>query len=223
MGHALVAYLAAALVAATHAAVPPQGRTTAFAARPVHGSVVLRARPDGRPLVRVGPRAPLGGPLVLGVVAVRGRWVAVTSEALPNGRFGWVELGRDVSLEPLHWKLRASLSRRRLYVLSRGRIVRTIPIGIGVATSPTPLGRFAIAEKLTGAFGPAFGCCILALTARQPLLPVGWNRSITYYVAIHAGSGQGTAVSAGCLHATEANVRYLMRTVPLGTPVLISR
>jgi lipoprotein-anchoring transpeptidase ErfK/SrfK len=52
---------------------------------------------------------------------------------------------------------------------------------------------------------------------------VGWNRSITYYVAIHAGSGQGTAVSAGCLHATEANVRYLMRTVPLGTPVLISR
>jgi hypothetical protein len=28
--------------------------------------------------------------------------------------------------------------------------------------------------------------------------------------------------SAGCLHATEAEIRYLMRTVPLGTPVLIS-
>ena len=156
-------------------------------------------------------------------VASANGWVAVTSEALPNGRFGWVEFGRDVSLQRVQWKLRASLSRRRLYVSRDGRIVRTIPIGIGVATSPTPLGRFAIAEKLTGAFGPAFGCCILALTARQPRLPVGWNRSITYYVAIHAGFGQGTAVSAGCLHATEANVRYLMRTVPLGTPVLISR
>src|SRR5690242_7037004 len=108
MGHALVAYLAAALVAASHTAAPPQGRTTAFAARPVHGSIVLRARPDGRPLVRVGPRAPLGGPLVFGVVAVRGRWVAVTSEALPNGHFGWAELGRDVSLERVRWKLRAS-------------------------------------------------------------------------------------------------------------------
>ena len=89
--------------------------------------------------------------------------------------------------------------------------------------SPTPTGRFAVAEKVTGPFGPAYGCCILALTARQPHLPPGWNTRITYYVAIHAGSGQGAAVSAGCLHATEADVRYLMRTVPLGTPVQILR
>jgi lipoprotein-anchoring transpeptidase ErfK/SrfK len=60
------------------------------------------------------------------------------------------------------------------------------------------------------------------LTARQPRLPAGWNRSITYYVAIHSGSGRGSAVSAGCLHATESDVRYLMRTVPLGTPVQIN-
>jgi len=66
------------------------------------------------------------------------------------------------------------------------------------------------------------GASILALTARQPHLPPGWNTHIRYYVAIHAGSGQGAAVSAGCLHATEADVRYLMRTVPLGTPVQIS-
>ena len=61
------------------------------------------------------------------------------------------------------------------------------------------------------------------MTARQPHLPPGWNTRITYYVAIHAGSGQGSAVSAGCLHATEADVRYLMRTVPLGTSVQILR
>jgi lipoprotein-anchoring transpeptidase ErfK/SrfK len=101
--------------------------------------------------------------------------------------------------------------------------VRTIPVGIGASGSPTPTGRFAIAEKVTGAFGPAYGCCILALTARQPHLPPGWNTHLTYYVAIHAGWGQGSAVSAGCLHATEADVRYLMRTVPLGTPVQILR
>jgi hypothetical protein len=223
MGHALIAYLAAAVVAASHAAAPPHGATAALAARPMHGSVVLRARPDGPGLVRVGQRGPLGGPLVFGVVGVRGRWLEVTAEALPNGRHGWVEFGRDVSVEPVQWELRASLSRRELYVLRAGRLVRAIPVAVGAAASPTPTGRFAVAEKVTGPFGPAYGCCILALTARQPHLPAGWNTSVTYYVAIHAGSGEGSAVSAGCLHATEADVRYLMRTVPLGTPVQILR
>jgi L,D-transpeptidase catalytic domain len=223
MSTALIAYLAAAVVAASHAAAPPNGATASLAARPLHGAVTLRAGPGGRALVRVGPRGPLGGPLVFGVVGVRGRWVEVTAEALPNGHYGWVEFGRDVSVQPVEWTLRASLSRRELYVLRDGRLLRTIPVGIGAPDSPTPTGRFAVAEKLTGPFGPAYGCCILALTARQPHLPPGWNTRITYYVAIHAGSGQGSAVSAGCLHATEADVRYLMRTVPLGTSVQILR
>jgi hypothetical protein len=223
MGNALIAYLAAAVAAASHAAAPPHGATAALAARPLHGSVVLRASPGGKALVRVGPRGPLGGPLVLGVVGVRGRWVEVTAEALPNSHHGWVRFGRDVSVQPLEWMLRASLSRRELYVLRGGRLVRTIPVGIGAPDSPTPTGHFAVAEKVTGPFGPAYGCCILALTARQPHLPPGWNTRITYYLAIHAGSGQGAAVSAGCLHATEADVRYLMRTVPLGTSVQILR
>lgn len=223
MGHALIAYLAAAVAAASHTGSPPNGAAAALAARPLHGSVVLRVRPNGPRLVKVGPRGALGGPLVLGVVGVRGRWVEVTAEALSNGHHGWARFGRDVSVQPVRWTLRASLSRRELSVLRDGRLVRTIPVGIGAPGSPTPTGNFAIAEKVTGPFGPAYGCCILALTARQPHLPPGWNTRITYYVAIHAGSGQGAAVSAGCLHATEADVRYLMRTVPLGTPVQILR
>jgi L,D-transpeptidase catalytic domain len=223
MGATLIAYLAAVAAAASHAAAPPNGATAALAARPLHGSVVLRAQPGGKALMRVGPRGPLGGPLVLGVVGVRGRWVEVTAEALPNDHFAWVEFGRDVAVQPIQWTLRASLSRRVLYVDRDGRTVRTIRVGIGAPSSPTPVGHFAVAEKLTGHFGPAFGPRILVLTARQPRLPAGWNRSITYYVAIHAGSGRGSAVSAGCLHATEADVRYLMRTVPLGTAVQISR
>lgn len=222
MGNALIAYLAAAVAAVSHAAAPPNGAAAALVARPLHGSVVLRARPDGPRLVRVGPSGPLGGPIVFGVVGVRGRWLEVTAEALPNGHHGWVEFGRDVSVQPVDWTLRASLSTRRLDVARHGRLVRRIPVGIGAPGSPTPTGRFAIAEKVSGPFGPAFGCCILALTARQPRLPPGWNPHIRYYVAIHAGTGQGAAVSAGCLHATEADVRYLMRTVPLGTPVEIS-
>lgn len=223
MAVSLIAYLAAAVAATAHAGGPPTGAPIGLSARPLHGTVVLRASPNGRPLVRVGPRGVLGGPLVLGVMGVRGSWVEVSAEALPNGRFGWAEFGRDVTVRPVRWSLRVSLSRHALFVLHRGRIARTIPIGIGRPSSPTPLGRFAVAEKLSGSFGPAFGCCILALTARQPRLPAGWNTRVTYYVAIHAGVGEGTAVSAGCLHATEAEVRYLMRTIPLGAAVRINR
>src|SRR5215470_7014679 len=125
MGNALIAYLAAAVAAASHAAAPPNGATAALAARPLHGSVVLRARPNGPRLVKVGPPGPLGGPLVFGVVGVRGRWLEVTAEALPNGRHGWVEFGRDVSVQPVQWQLRASLSRRVLDVMRGGRLVRT--------------------------------------------------------------------------------------------------
>jgi L,D-transpeptidase catalytic domain len=223
MSNTLVAYLAAAVMAASHAAAPPNGATAALVARPLHGAVTLRAVPGGRPLVRVGPRGPLGGPLVFGVVGVRGRWVEVTADALPNGHYGWAEFGRSVAVQPIRWRLLVSLSRRQLDVLRDGSLVRSIPVGIGRPGTPTPTGRFAVAEKFAGAFGPAFGCCILGLTARQPHLPPGWNTRVTYYVAIHTGSGQGSAVSAGCLHATEADVRYLMRTVPLGTPVRILR
>jgi len=222
MGQTLIAYLAAAVVTASHGAAPPNGTTAALAARPLHDSLVLRAQPAGKPLMRLASRGPLGGPLVLGVVAVRGRWVKVTAEALPNGHFAWVKFGRDVSVQPIQWLLRASLSRRELDVIRHGRVVRSIRVGIGAPSSPTPVGRFAVAEKLTGPFGPALGPRILVLTARQPRLPAGWNHNITYYVAIHSGSGRGSAVSAGCLHATEADVRYLMRTVPLGTPIQIT-
>jgi hypothetical protein len=222
MAHGLIAYLAAAVAAASHVGVAADGTSASLAARPLGETVVLRAEPNGKPLMRLGSRGPLGGPLVLGVVGVRGSWVEVTAEALPNGHFGWVKFGRDVAVHPVQWELRASLAKRQLEVFRGSKLVRAIPVGIGAPDSPTPTGHFAVAEKLTGPFGPAFGCCILVLTARQPRLPAGWNKSITYYVAIHAGTGQGAAVSAGCLHATEAEVRWLMRTVPLGTPVLIS-
>jgi len=222
MAGSLAAFLAAAVAAASHGAVPLHAGASSLVARPLHSSVVLRSAPGGKPLVRVGSSGALGGPPVFGVVAVRGRWVEVTAEALTNGRFGWAEFGRDVALRSTAWRLRASLSRRELYVLHRGRVVRTIRVAVGSPASPTPTGRYAIAEKASGPFGPAFGCCILALTARQPRLPAGWNRSITYYVAIHGGNGEGSAVSAGCLHASEADVHYLMRTIPVGTAVRIT-
>ena len=216
--------LVAAGAAAARSGAPRTVPATQLVARPLHGSVVLRAAPAGRPLARVGPRGVFGDPLVLGVVATRGDWVEVTAEALPNGRFGWVELGRDVRVASVAYSLRVSLARHELAVLRDGSVVRRIAVAIGAPSSPTPTGRFSVAEKLPGSrLGAAFGCCIVGLTAHQPHPPAGWSRSTAWYVAIHGGGGVGGGVSAGCLHAGEADLRYLMRVIPLGAAITIRR
>jgi lipoprotein-anchoring transpeptidase ErfK/SrfK len=219
-----MASLAAAVAAVAHVGTPRAPHPAGLVARPLHASVVLRTDPGGRALVRVGPRTIFGGRVAFGVVAERGNWLKVTSEALPNGRFGWVRRGSDVSVRTDAWALHASLSRHTLFVLRRGKVVRRIPVAIGAPGSPTPTGRYAVSEKLAGSrFGSVYGCCILGLTAHQPHPPAGWSTGVAYYVAIHGGSGIGANVSAGCLHASDRNLRFLMRWIPLGTAIRISR
>ena len=42
-------------------------------------------------LARLGRRTAFGTPLALGVVARHGRWLGVTTDALPNGTLGWLD------------------------------------------------------------------------------------------------------------------------------------
>jgi lipoprotein-anchoring transpeptidase ErfK/SrfK len=100
-----------------------------------------------------------------------------------------------------------------------GVIVRRVEIAVGAAGSQTPIGRFAVTDQLTGFNTSAYGCCILALSGHQTNLPSGWTGGDR--LAIHGGGGLGSAVSTGCLHAGEADLRWLLRRVPLGTQVVI--
>lgn len=102
-------------------------------------------------------------------------------------------------------------------------VIRHVGVGIGRLGSPTPLGRFAVTDKLDGrAYGGVYGCCILALSAIQPHLPAGWRGGNR--IAIHGTPSRGdlgAAVSAGCIEASDHDLRFLMRGVPLGTRVFI--
>ena len=190
------------------------------------GSVVaLRSRPFGRVVARVGAVTRFGSQRALGVVSTqRGRWLAVTEAGVGGNREVWVDAragGLRYSRTPL--ELDVDLSQRTLTLRRGSAVLRRISIGVGRTESPTPTGRFAVTDMLSGpSFSAAYGCCILALSAIQPNLPRGWaggNR-----VAIHgtrSPSDFGQAVSAGCVHAPDAELRYLMGVVPLGTPVVI--
>ncbi|MEA2154932.1 MAG: hypothetical protein QOE11_1072, partial [Solirubrobacteraceae bacterium] len=135
----------------------------------------LRARPGGRIVHVLGMRTGYGSARVLSVVARRGRWLGVLSHYLPNARAGWIPAASATLLhEP--YTLHVDLSRRMLVVRHEGRPVRRIVVAVGRAANATPTGRFAVTDRLRigGPPGP-YGCCALALTARQPHVPQGWS------------------------------------------------
>jgi len=219
---AFVALALALPVQASAARSSAAARASSFlVARPAAARLALDAAPGGAVLTRVGSRTIFGSPRVLAVVDRRDGWVAVTTEALPNGRIGWID-ERTVRLASVQRSVDVDLSQRVLRVYRSGRLSRIVHVGIGRVGSTTPPGRYAITDKLSRpAYSRVYGCCILALSGHQPRPPAGWNRHTDWRLAIHGGGGIGSAVSAGCLHATDSDLRALMRMLPLGTPVFV--
>jgi lipoprotein-anchoring transpeptidase ErfK/SrfK len=191
----------------------------ALVVRPT-GPVALHVTPGGRVVASLGTRSDYGSPLVLAVAAKRGDWLGVRTPALPNGRLGWIRATAG-PISEVRMSISVNLAARVLTLRKDGAVVARIDVAIGARGTPTPVGVFAVTDKLAGPrFGRVYGCCILALSAHQPLVPHSWTPG-DYRVAIHGGGGIGDAVSAGCLHASERSLRYLMAHVPLGTPVTI--
>jgi len=187
-------------------------------------SLPLRARPFGRVLAEVGSTTQFGSQHALSVLTRRGRWLGVTEAGVGNNRPVWVDArAGGLSYTRTRLEVDVLLSRRTLVLRRDGHVVRRMRVGVGRPGSPTPTGRFSVTDKLNGpAYSAFYGCCILALSATQPNLPAGWSGGNR--IAIHgtpSPSDFGRAVSAGCVHASDADLRYLMRTIPLGTPVVI--
>ena len=187
-------------------------------------SVVVRARPRGPVVARLGTRTEFGSPTTLLVAERRGRWLGVVTTHVANGRLGWVDSQAGaLASSRTRVRLTIDLSARRLVVRRGDRVLRRIVVGIGRPGSPTPVGRFAVTDKLPGSrYGPYYGCCILALSAHQPNLPPGWPGGDR--IAVHGTDDPGSigaAASAGCPRARDADLRYLMRVVPLGAPVVV--
>lgn len=202
---------------------PPPGHVIAYV-RP-RRALALHSRPFGRVLARVGSTTAFGSRRALGVVTTkRGRWLGVTEAGIGGNRLVWVDAqAGGLRYARTRFELVVDLSSRTLTVLRDRTVVRRLSVGVGRPGSPTPTGHFAVTDRLNGrAYSAVYGCCILALSATQPNLPVGWTGGNR--IAIHgtlSASDFGQAVSAGCVHASDSDLRYLMRIARLGTPVVI--
>ena len=187
--------------------------------------VSLLERPGGKVIKRVGDTTEFGSPQVLSPTgqARRDGWLAVSHTSLGNDGVAWLQPDRaPVSLRTRVVRLEVDLSDRKVVVHPENGSPRGISVAVGAPDTPTPPGEYYVTDKLRGAdFGTFYGCCILALSGHQPDLPEGWSGGDR--LAIHGSPTPtwGQNVSNGCLHAREADLRYLLKTVPLGTVVTI--
>ena len=104
-----------------------------------------------------------------------------------------------------------------------GSTVRKFVIAVGRKGNPTPLGRFSVTDKLRVTDpGSPYGCCVLALSGHQTHLPPEWPGGDR--LAVHATkelSSLGNAASLGCMRVTSSQARWLIKTMPLGSPLFV--
>ena len=202
-------------------AAPPAPKWRHLIARVTRPSA-FRAEPDGKPLGRVGRKTEFGGPRFLGVTGRREGWLRIVIPERENGEHAWIREGK-AKLFGTDVSVHVDRSERRLTVRDRDRVVLRIPVAVGRSEHPTPVGRYAVTDKLAmGGPGTTYGCCALALTGHQTDLPSGWAGGDR--LAIHGTSDPssiGLAASTGCLRAGDRDLRRLMRKVPLGAPVWV--
>jgi|tagenome__1003787_1003787.scaffolds.fasta_scaffold20960177_5 hypothetical protein len=184
--------------------------------------VMLRRAPRGAAIARVADRTEWGSPRVLAIVGRRGSWLKVIATELRNGHRGWIPISSgQVISNP--WSMRVDLSARRVSVMRNARVVRRFTVGIGSPVTPTPVGRFAVTDKLKMS-GIVYGCCALALSGHQSHISQGWKGGDR--IAIHGTLEKGSigkAQSLGCLRANERDTRWIVNHVWLGTVVDIRR
>jgi lipoprotein-anchoring transpeptidase ErfK/SrfK len=205
---------------ATTAATPPVRHLRPPLGFQIRRRVQLRTAPGGRVVATLTRKTEFKSPRILAVAGRKPGWVLVRTSVRKH-HVGWLPLDAGVLFsEPR--SIVIDLSRRRLTLYHRGKPTNTYGVAIGAPGTPTPTGRFAVTDRLTVPPGTPYGCCILALTGRQPKIAQGWGGGDR--IAIHATPNDGDigkAISHGCVRATNRALRELMRRVRLGTPVTI--
>lgn len=183
--------------------------------------VELLRSPGGKKVATVGAKTIFGSPTVFWVAERRGRWLGVPTDERLDGELGWLRLDADrLRFGATPYLLRVSLDRQRVDLRRDGSLIHRAAITIGGAGTDTPAGRFAVTDTIRKGLLPVYGCCAIALTARQANLPPGWPGGDR--IALHGWSGPvGGAASNGCLRASNPDMEALMRHVTPGVPVLI--
>jgi lipoprotein-anchoring transpeptidase ErfK/SrfK len=163
-----------------------------------------------------------GAKLVFLVTAKLPGWWQVLLPVQPNGSTGWVRASQ-VTASTTPYQIVVSRGAHTLTLYKSGAVIATEKVAIGTSDTPTPGGRFYLAELLkppnpNGPYGPyAFGLSGFSTT----LASFDGTKPV---IGLH-GTNQpqllGQDVSHGCIRLSNDAITRLAGTVPTGTPVSI--
>ena len=148
-------------------------------------------------------------------------WLQVRLPTRPNNASAWIQES-EVILHRNPMRIEISLHRHLLRVFRRGHVVLRLGVALGAPSTPTPLGHFAIYQKVHEVWWSPLGPWALHLTAHSNVLfefAGGPGR-----VAIHGARGElwaqaGTNPSHGCIRVPDPGIRRVAPLVSPGTPV----
>jgi L,D-transpeptidase catalytic domain len=158
------------------------------------------------------------------VVGQRPGWLHVLLPVRPNGAKRWIRVS-DVSLAHVDYALKVELNSHRLLVSKGPRVISRERIGVGRSVTPTPNGLYFITELLeppnpNGVYGRyAFGTSAYS----NVLTSFGGGNGQIGIHGTNDPAGLGTNVSHGCIRLSNEAITRLAKTLPLGTPVTITR
>ncbi|MBV9486852.1 MAG: L,D-transpeptidase [Frankiaceae bacterium] len=186
--------------------------------------VAIYASPHGRVTRRLANPTRLGVPLTFLLKRRVGDWLEVYLPIRPDGSTGWIMAGAGrVRGDP--YRIDVHRRAHRLDLFKFDRRVRSFPIGVGTADTPTPGGVYYLKELLRppdphGFYGPyAFGLSGFSAVLHSF---AGGNGVIGIH-GTNDPASVGRSESHGCIRMRNAAISYLAHRLPLGTPVRILR
>lgn len=189
---------------------------TGLVVHPRH-TVALWDAPSGTAFAKLTPDQ--FGDTWVPVVARRDGWVRVLLPSRPNGSTGWLQTSGLVRARS-PYLVQVHLGSRSLELSDDGVPAGTWPVAVGAAATPTPTGRTFLLGQLTDP-DQSYSPVIIPLGTHSQTLDTYGGGPGT--VAIHGWTDPsvfGQAVSHGCVRV-PADALAVIRTLPLGTPVLI--
>ena len=204
------------------AATPGGQQFSAYAATAVRARVEVHDAPDGDVTSALDNPLPSGAPLTFLVVEQQPDWVHVQLPVRPNGSTGWVRADA-VEVAGVPYRLDVRTAAHELDLYEGDELVRTFPVGIGKADTPTPGGTFYLKELLRppdpdGDYGPfAYGLSGFSTTLDSFM----GGEAVIGLHGTDDPSSVGRDVSSGCIRMRNEDITELAELLPLGTPVRI--
>jgi lipoprotein-anchoring transpeptidase ErfK/SrfK len=174
------------------------------------------------PRISLGSRTEHGFPRVFLVAGQDGdRW-KVLLPVRPNGSVGWVRAA-DVDIQQINYWVRVDTPTHTMTVGNADQLVTKESVAVGTGGTPTPTGVFYLMELIRAIGQPYYGPYAYATSAHSDVLDsfMGGDGGIGLH-GTNAPGSIGRAASHGCIRVSNATITMLARTLPLGTPLIVT-